>query len=44
VHAHYVRDLRGVLEREKAAIGVLISSGEPTKAMHTEAAACRPSV
>ena len=34
----YVRDLRGVLDREKAEIGVLISLGEPTKEMRTEAA------
>ena len=32
-----VRDLKGVLEREKAAIGVLISMQEPTSAMKTEA-------
>ena len=38
LHATYVRDLRGVLEREKAAIGVLIALDEPTKAMRTEAA------
>lgn len=36
-HAH-VRDLRGVLDREKAAIGVLISMEEPTGPMKTEAA------
>ncbi len=36
--ANHVRDLRGVLDREKAAIGVLISMGEPTKPMQTEAA------
>jgi len=36
-HAH-VRDLRGVLDREKAAIGVLISMEEPTGPMRTEAA------
>jgi len=34
----HVRDLRGVLDREKAAIGVLISLQEPTKPMRTEAA------
>jgi hypothetical protein len=34
----YVRDLRGVVERENAAIGVLISFIEPTKAMRSEAA------
>lgn len=33
-----VRDLRGVLEREHAAIAALISLEEPTKAMRTEAA------
>ncbi|MBE3118983.1 MAG: restriction endonuclease [Candidatus Atribacteria bacterium] len=35
--ANHVRDLRGVLDREKAAIGVLISMEEATKPMHTEA-------
>ena len=34
-----VRDLKGVLEREKAAIGALITLREPTKLMLTEAAA-----
>jgi hypothetical protein len=34
----HVRDLKGVLEREKAAIGVLISMQEPTPPMKTEAA------
>jgi DNA modification methylase len=38
LHAPYVRDLRGVIEREKAAIGVLITLEEPTKLMRTEAA------
>ena len=33
-----VRDLRGVLDREKAEIGVLISLEEPTKPMRREAA------
>lgn len=33
-----VRDLRGVVEREKAAIGVLITLEPPTKPMRTEAA------
>jgi len=33
----HVRDLKGVLEREKAAIGVLISMGDPTKPMQAEA-------
>jgi len=36
--AEYVRDLRGVVEREKAQIGVMISMEEPTKPMRTEAA------
>jgi DNA modification methylase len=34
----HVRDLRGVVEREKAAIGVLITMHEPTKPMRQEAA------
>ncbi|WXB20214.1 restriction endonuclease [Pendulispora albinea] len=34
-----VRDLRGVLEREKAAIGVLITLQRPTQPMRAEAAA-----
>jgi len=34
-----IRDLRGVIEREKAAIGVLITLEEPTHPMITEAAA-----
>jgi site-specific DNA-methyltransferase (adenine-specific) len=38
LHATYVRDLRGVVEREQAAIGVMISFQEPTKPMRTEAA------
>jgi DNA modification methylase len=38
LHAPYVRDLRGVVEREKAAIGVLLALDEPTRAMRTEAA------
>lgn len=38
LHAPYVRDLRGVVDREGAAIGVLISFEEPTKLMKTEAA------
>lgn len=36
--ASHVRDLIGVLEREKAALGVLISMLEPTAPMKTEAA------
>jgi DNA modification methylase len=35
---NYVRDLRGVIEREKAEIGVLLSFEEPTAGMHSEAA------
>ena len=38
LHAPYVRDLRGVVEREKAAIGVLLALDEPSRAMRTEAA------
>jgi DNA modification methylase len=38
LHAPYVRDLRGVVDREKAAIGVLITMEAPTKPMRTEAA------
>ena len=38
LHAHYVRDLRGVLEREKAALSVLLTFHAPTKAMRIEAA------
>lgn len=34
----HIRDLRGVLARESAQIGVLISMNEPTQAMRTEAA------
>lgn len=34
----HIRDLKGVLERENAAIGVLITMEPPTKAMKTEAA------
>jgi DNA modification methylase len=37
VTANHIRDLRGVVEREKAAIGVLISMEDPTKPMETEA-------
>jgi len=36
--AAHVRDLRGVVEREGAAIGVLIAMHEPTRAMLAEAA------
>lgn len=34
----HVRDLRGVVEREEAEMGVLISMEQPTRAMRTEAA------
>jgi site-specific DNA-methyltransferase (adenine-specific) len=37
VTVNQVRDLRGVVEREKAVIGVLISMQDPTKPMQTEA-------
>jgi len=37
VTANHVRDLRGVVERDKAAIGILISMEDPTKPMQTEA-------
>jgi DNA modification methylase len=36
--AAYVRELRGVVERERASIGVLISMEEPTQHMRAEAA------
>ena len=35
---NFVRDLRGVIEREKAEIGVLLSFEEPTAGMRAEAA------
>lgn len=35
---NYVRDLRGVIEREGAEIGVLLSFEEPTAGMRSEAA------
>ena len=38
VTAAHVRDLRGVIEREKAAIGVLLTMQPPTKEMRKEAA------
>jgi len=38
LHATYTRDLRGVIDREKAAIGVLITMHEPTQPMRSEAA------
>jgi len=39
VNVSHIRDLRGVVEREQAAIGVLITMLSPTKAMRAEAAA-----
>ena len=38
LHAPYVRDLRGVIEREQAEMGVLLSLETPTAKMRTEAA------
>ena len=38
VAASQVRDLRGVIERENAALGVFITMKAPTKAMHRETA------
>jgi DNA modification methylase len=38
LQASYIRDLRGVIDRENAEIGVLISMEEPTKQMRAEAA------
>ena len=38
LHAPYVRDLRGVIEREQAALGALLTLYTPTRAMRTEAA------
>ena len=38
MQAAHVRDLRGVIEREKAEIGVLISMESPTRPMLKEAA------
>lgn len=38
LHANYVRDLVGVVNREHAELGVLISLDEPTKNMRAEAA------
>jgi site-specific DNA-methyltransferase (adenine-specific) len=39
IGVNHVRDLKGVLEREKAAIGALITLREPTQPMLTEAVA-----
>ena len=38
VTVSHVRDLRGVLDREKAAIGVVLSMEPPTRSMREEAA------
>lgn len=38
VNASHVRDLKGTLEREKAAIGIFITLEEPTRPMREEAA------
>jgi hypothetical protein len=38
LQASHVRDLRGVIEREKAQIGALISMESPTKPVLKEAA------
>jgi hypothetical protein len=38
IHVNHVRDLKGVLDREKAAIGGLVTLREPTKQMLLEAA------
>ena len=40
----HVRDLRGVVDREEAAIGVLISLQEPTRAMRQEVASAGLSI
>ncbi len=39
VHSSQIRDLKGVLDREKAAIGVLVTLQPPTKPMREEATA-----
>src|SRR5271157_2389220 len=39
IHVNHVRELQAVIDREKAAIGALITLREPTKPMLTEAAA-----
>jgi len=38
VSVPYIRDLRGVIERENAEIGVLITMQEPTRPMRMEVA------
>jgi len=40
VHPSHIRDLRGVLERDKAPIAVFITLRKPTEQMVTEAASC----
>ena len=37
IGVNHVRDLKGVIEREKAALGALITLREPTKSMLVEA-------
>ena len=44
VGVNHVRDLKGVIECEKAAIGALITLRESTKPMLTEAAAAEAGV
>jgi site-specific DNA-methyltransferase (adenine-specific) len=39
VNVAMVRDLKGVVEREKAAIGLFVTLASPTKPMQTEAVA-----
>ena len=38
LHPNMIRDLKGVLEREKAPIGVFLTLAEPTQPMRKEAA------
>lgn len=38
----FVRELQGTVERDKAAMGILVTSRQPTKAMEREALACGP--
>jgi len=42
VSVSQVRDLKGVMERERAVIGALITLKPPTRQMREEAAAARP--
>lgn len=39
VHSSHISEIRGVVEREKAAVGVLVTLNEPTAPMRKEAAA-----